>query len=287
MRRWAGGLVLGLLVAGCVRGGYERPARDQASDLAASERSDRRVERPERGLGDASSDGDTFRPGTIVPLYMDPDQGSAWTELAGTKALHPTVPVIAIANRLNGPGASSSLTYFAGIASLVAVGVQVIGYVRTNYGQRDVLDVRADIERWSSWYRLAGLSGVFLDQQAAKAGLESYYSGLASHARGLGLTLIVGNPGTDPAPSYVGTVDTLVIHNGAGLPPLTSLDGWHLAHPRRNFGILCYGVENLDPSFVANAVKRVGYLYVTSDTSPDPWNTLSPQLGALLAALGS
>lgn len=284
------GLLATLLCAGCIRAGFSgdqgqvhHDTQDQGRDrpVAGERHADlpgaREVHTPEAGPA--------FRPGAIVPLYADPDLGTSWKELVAAKALHPSVPVIAVANISNGPGAKPSPPHLTGIASLAAIGVTVIGYVNTNYGLRGAAVVQSDIDRWKTFYGNLGLSGIFLDQQATKVGLESYYASLTAYAKGIGFTLVVGDPGTDPAPSYVGTVDTMLIYQGPGVPDLTSLEGWHLAHDRRNFGIVCYAVSPLDPSFVGEAKKRVGYVYVTDDGLPDPWDTLAPYFPALLAAL--
>ncbi len=284
LRVWA----LAALLAGCTRAGFvppspagDRGARGELPSLDRAPAGERALDGAR--LRDRSPDRAAARAAVIVPLYSEP--GNAWTALAAAKSLHPAVPVVAVVNVDSGPGSSSLPGFVIGIAGLAAVGVTVIGYVDTNYALRAATEVKLEIERWSSWYKPHGLSGLFLDRQATKLGAESYYAALKAHATGLGLTLVIGDPGTDPPPSYVGSLDAMIIYQGAGLPSLASLAGWHLNHDRRNFGILCYGVPALDPGFVADAAKRVGYLYLTDDGLPDPWNKLSSYLGPLLAAL--
>lgn len=291
--RWAVLLALGL--AGCARAGFEGPdgaLRDgEASPGDHAVITDAlRVDQP--GIGDgprpdqppASLDGPVAGSGVIVPLYVDPPHNT-WTALAQAKLAHPTVEVVAVANVETGPGKRSHDYYHTGIAALTQAGVVVIGYVWTEYGSRSQSAVKQEIDSWSAWYAPSGLKGIFFDGQATAAGLEPYYQSLSAYAKAKGLSFTVGDPGVDPPPSYVGTVDTLVIYQNAGLPEPASLGGWHTAHDKKNFAILAYEVPQLDKSFVAAAKQYVGYIYVTDDTLPDPWNTLPSYLDALLAAL--
>ena len=66
---------------------------------------------------------------------------------------------------------------------------------------------------------------IFLDEMSNVAGQEGYYSYLNGDAKSLGLTLTVGNAGTETLPSYIGTVDTIIINENSGLPSISSLEG--------------------------------------------------------------
>jgi hypothetical protein len=222
--------------------------------------------------------------GTIVPLYVDPPAG-AWSAIAQAKQAHPAVPVVAIVNAANGPGSAKDTSYETGIAALTAAGVQVIGYVFTSYAARPEVAVKGDIDTWKSWYAAKGLNGIFFDEQSSTAGAETYYKNLSAYAKSQGLSLTVGNPGTDTAPSYVATMDTILIYESAGLPTVASLGGWHTGYSKKSFGIIPYAVPALNASFVAAAKPYVGFIYLTSDTLPNPWDTLPSYFGALVAEL--
>ena len=222
------------------------------------------------------------RTGSIVPLYSLPSD-PAWAALIAAKKAHASVPVIAVINPNNGPGTAARSDYMAGVGRLTAAGVKVSGYVATGYGKRPVAEVKADIDRWRNLYPEA--KSIFFDEMANDPGLESHYSGLTSYAKGRGIDYTIGNPGVDSKPSYVGTVDTILIVESAGLPAVEKLAGWHTAHPREAFGIIPHCVPSLDAAFVAMAKSRVGYIFVQNDTMPNPWDTLPPYFDALLAAL--
>ncbi len=91
------------------------------------------------------------------------------------------------------------------------------------------------------------------------AGDDAYYAGLKNHAATVGFGVTVGNPGTDTLPSYVGTVDTILIYESGGLPPVASLGGWHDSFAPSNFGVIPYAVGALDGAFVTAARQHVRY----------------------------
>jgi hypothetical protein len=189
---------------------------------------------------------------------------------------------VAVINPGNGPGTSVRSSYAAAIPELIAAGVKVIGYVYTSYGERPAAEVQADMDRWRSFYPT--VTGIFFDEMSNKAGLELYYAGLTAYAKSRGADFTVGNPGADTKASFVGTVDVIFIYETSGLPALSALDGWHLQHDKRNFGIIPYGVS-LDAAFVAAAKQRVGYIYLQNDTLPNPWDSVPAYFGDLVTEL--
>jgi Spherulation-specific family 4 len=193
------------------------------------------------------------------------------------------VPVLAVVNPANGPGAAPSADYAAGIARLTAAGVKVIGYVHTLWGARPAAELQSEMGEWQSWY--PGVSGIFFDEMANAAGHESYYAGLTAFAKGRGLGFTIGNPGADSSPSYVGTEDVILIYENGGLPSVTALGGWHASYNRSNFGVIPYAVGGLDTSFVQSAKQYVGYIYLQSDNLPNPWDSVPPYLSELVASL--
>jgi hypothetical protein len=203
--------------------------------------------------------------------------------VALAKAAHPNVPVIATIDPANGPGDAVQPDYTSGIAGLVANGVKVVGYVHTSYGARAPADVQADIDRWHAFY--PQVTGIFFDEQSHTMGYEGYYKDLSAYAKSHGFDFTVGNPGQDTEPTFVGTVDAILIYEGPGLPAVSDLGGWHGSYDRRNFGVIPYGVPAVDATFVRGARDRVGYIYIQSDVLPNPWDSVPDYLNALLDAL--
>jgi YVTN family beta-propeller protein len=220
--------------------------------------------------------------GSIVPLYTYPTD-SSWNAIIAAKQAHPRVSVIAVVNPFNGPGPSVDANYTNGISRLRNAGIKVIGYVYTQHGQRLATQVQADIDTWRNFY--PQIEGIFFDEMANTSGGESYYRDLSSYAKNTrGFSLTVGNPGTDTLPSYVGTVDVMIIYESPGLPSSSILTSWHTQFDPSNFGILPYSVS-LDTNFVRDAKTLVKYQYLTDDSGANPWDSLSNYFATLLATL--
>lgn len=217
-----------------------------------------------------------------MPLYTYPSD-STWDELVAAKQAHPSVNVRAIINPASGPGDARDQAYADGIGALDGAGIVVVAYVTTSYASKGQGQVRAEIDTYRSWY--PGLQGIFFDEMSNTPGDEDYYTALTQYVKGLGYSLTIGNPGAETSPSYVGTVDTILIYESQGEPSLSSLGGWHAQYDPSNFGIIPYGVSSLDPSFVTAARPLVGFIYVTDDSLPNPWDSLPPYFSGLMGSL--
>jgi hypothetical protein len=246
---------------------------DAGAEVAADARPEVRADAPEAGASTAA--------GTIVPLYTYPSDPS-WTAIVTARKAHPTVRVVAVVNPNSGPGTAKIAAFESGIAKLLAADIEVIGYVATGYTARGTAAVEADIDRWKSFYPQVG--GIFFDEQSNKAGDVPFYKAVSQYAKAAGLGYTVGNPGADTAEAYVGALDTMLIYESKGLPALSKLGGWHANHPPENFGVIPYGVA-FDAAFVRDARKTVGYVFIQNDDLPNPWDSLPPFFGDLLAAL--
>ena len=156
-----------------------------------------------------------------------------------------------------------------------------MGYTYTDYGRRSIISVQADIDLWK-WYDVDGIS---LDEMSNTAGDESYYHNLSSYAKSKGLNFTVGNPGTHTLESYIGTVDTMTIYEGRGVPALELLKDRTFGgkYDTRNFNFVAYGVQTLDQGYIDNAKKYVRYFYLTNDNLPNPWNSLPTYIDELVS----
>ncbi|KAL2820270.1 Spherulation-specific family 4 [Aspergillus granulosus] len=91
--------------------------------------------------------------GVILPLYTWPSD-SAWDPVYNALAAYPDVEFYVIVNPNSGPGDSSppASEYIAGVTALNSYpNVHTLGYVRTNYTNRDIHDVKEDIDIYSQW----------------------------------------------------------------------------------------------------------------------------------------
>ncbi len=218
--------------------------------------------------------------GVMIALYTYP--GASWTAVANAKLAHPSVPVVAIINPNNGPGDSRDANYVSGIKQLHAAGVVVLGYDATGYASNSASSVKSLMDSWKSLYTI---DGIFFDEMANWSGAEGYYTGLTHYAKSLGYKMTVGNPGTDTISSYVGTVDNLMIYENPGIPPLSALRGWHTGYDKSNFSMIAFGVGSLSTSFLSSASNDVGYIYITNDVLPNPYDSVPSYFGTLVADL--
>jgi hypothetical protein len=217
--------------------------------------------------------------GTIVPLYTYPTH-SSWSAIVAAKNNHPTVPVIAVVNPASGPGSTVDSTYTTGINNLRAAGIKVLGYVATGYTARSEALVQTEMDRWRSFY--PAVNGIFFDEMSNTSGQENYYRRQDAYARSKGFTYTVGNPGTDTVASYVGVVDTIIVYESAGLAPLPT---WYQQFPRDKFAVIPYKVPAVDVNYVATTKQSIGFIYMTNDDLPNPWDSLPVYFPALLDEL--
>ncbi|HEV2389309.1 MAG TPA: spherulation-specific family 4 protein, partial [Nitrososphaerales archaeon] len=209
--------------------------------------------------------------GIMIPLYGYPTDGS-WATVVQAKEAYPNVPFIAVINPGSGPGAAQDPNFVAGIASLQAAGVLVLGYVPTGYATSSysgISGVEAQVSAYSSWYHV---NGIFFDEMSNVAGFESYYSTLNAYAKSLGMTYTVGNPGAMVPISYIGTLDTLIIYESGGLPSLPALA--YSGYGTNNFAVVSYGAAAPSQAYVTESSNYAAWVYFTDGNLPNPYATL-------------
>jgi Spherulation-specific family 4 len=235
-------------------------------------------------LAEVEDNNRTARAGIYLPLYSYPTS-SQWLQAAVIKQLFPEVPFLACVNPSNGPGIHFDEKFATGIDSLTKAGILVGGYVATHYGLKPQSEVEKEIRAYKTWYDK--INGICFDEMKNKVGKEDYYRYLTEFSKSLGLNFTVGNPGTDVSPTYVGTVDYMKIYEGPGAPALSKLQGWHLKYDKKNFITIAYNVSHVNYTYLAEATKYVGFLYVTDDFLPNPYNTLPNYLFNIARFLNS
>ena len=220
--------------------------------------------------------------GIIVPLYPYPTD-SSWQQLIQTKLAYPNIPVAAVINPSNGPGSAQDPNFVQGIDNLRAAGILVLGYIPTGYGSVGQSYIDSQIYDYRQWYNV---NGIFFDTMSNIPGYESYYSSLSSYAASLGLTWNVGNPGAQVPASYVGTMNTIIIYENAGLPSLSTLSSSTDGYPASNFGFEAYAVSSFSQSYISSAENYDSWMYITNGLYPDPYSVLPSYLTTLMSDLG-
>ncbi|STX29116.1 Spherulation-specific family 4 [Legionella beliardensis] len=210
-----------------------------------------------------------------VPSYFYPCTGSSncyWDQLI--KAA-PTAG-IALINPANGPGSSKSTAYAQQVTRSKNAGQAVLGYVYTSYAKRSLAAVKADIDKFYQWY---AVDGIFFDEGfSSNCGQLSYYQNLNNYVKakgGKGITIV--NFGTGTPECYINSADILVTFESdyrayVNWRPV----GWETKYPASRFWHLVYGTAQ---SSLSNAIsltkqRHAGWVYVTPDVLPNPWDTL-------------
>ena len=157
--------------------------------------------------------------------------------------------------------------------------------VRNAHGSNRALSIVAIINDALLYHKWYGVDGIFFDEMANAAGHEHYYSRASAYAKSLSMRLTIGNPGTDTIPSYVGTVDSMVIYESRGYPPLSRFGGWHTSYPKSTWGSISYATQKLSIPKVCGLASVAGYIYVTDDTLPNPYDTLPPYFKSYINVL--
>lgn len=217
--------------------------------------------------------------GILIPFYIYPTP-TAIQPLLDAKALHPNVPMRVILNPASGPGVVQDPNYVSAISSLKGVGIEVVGYVYTNYNARPIVDVMADILLWQTLY---SPDGIFLDSMGIET---SYYQALTNYIKSLGMQFSIGNPGMNVPTSDTTVVDTVVIYTNSSLPLLTSYANWQDANlPKTEVAMIAYNVTAFPTGFIYEAKKFVGWIYVTDAGGMNPWGVLPSYFARLMWAL--
>jgi len=227
----------------------------------------------------------------LIPLYNYPNYWDLpnyiWDDLAASAA---NTSVTAIVNPNSGPGgAGPNGDYLIGMAQLRTAGVKILGYVSTNYGNRAIADVKADIDLYQ---QLFNINGIFIDDIARSASMKHYYEELYTYAQTAwaNSASVVLNFGLQPNTNYYSSKilagATFVVYENDE----DTWNGFTNGHPAatQSLAALVHGASgsNLN-SIVTKAIAQgMDYLYVTDRTlEQNPWDGLPSFWSALVAAL--
>lgn len=219
----------------------------------------------------------------VLPGYVDPADAAFWNEVVSSA---PSVHDV-ILDPLNGPGPLPGGGYLHLVNRLRAVGMRVLGYVRTGQGRRTVSAVEADMARWNAWY---GVRNIFFGRASDRVHDEGTYRTYAAAIhRGGGVAVL--DPGDVPAQGYFTFADAVVTFQDAATTYLSAppVPAWLSAEPRRkvwNVVLATPGDELADVLARAYA-RHAGEVYVTDDAAANPYDGLPSYWSAELAGAQS
>jgi len=225
-----------------------------------------------------------------VPAYFNPSGSTYWTQLDQSA---PAVGV-AIANPNNGPGTAFDQGYADAIRAAANAGVRVIGYVDTGYfgttgrttrtGQTTVAawtsQAEGDVATWYSLYGSYGLGGIFFDDALADCAHVGLYETVNAYTKqNHAGAYTVDNPGTAAESCYADAADTIVMFEGSYASYTGwSAPAWELSYgdPNKFYHLVYATASQADEANAMTLSKQrnAGYVYVTPDDLPNPWDTL-------------
>jgi len=220
-----------------------------------------------------------------VPAYSYPTTGSAtdfWFNLPRMAQVAPKgqqlgyVPTFYVMNPNSGVGASFDANYGAAVYQARVKGIQMYGYIPTNYGAISADSIINQALLYKKWY---GVDGIFLDETQLDSAHYNYYAGLTRYFRTKGLKVIF-NPGIPNIDrKFADLADHILTFEGdyAQYQAL-QIPSWMYKYPANKFWHVVYGVTDAK-SFkntlqMADTVKHAGVLYMTDDVMPNPYDVI-------------
>jgi len=216
----------------------------------------------------------------MVPGYFG--AGSIWN----TAIAAPNVGII-VSNVNSGPGWGVDSTHRTAINNARARGIKVIGYVFVSYGWRAQADVRADIDRWYSYY---GVDGIFFDEAPADNSQLTYMTSVTNYVRAKSTSrrYTMLNPGTYPTSGYARIADNiLAVETSYSVYTGVSVPSWARTYASSKFTHMVHGTPSGSYKNMLNlAAQRNAYwVYPTDDSGANPYDRLPTYWSAMTSVL--
>jgi uncharacterized protein YktA (UPF0223 family) len=213
----------------------------------------------------------------LLPLYSYPAEWETNNELLGL--MEKCDSLISIINPSSGPDTEVSQEYIDGIDFLVSKNSKVIAYIATGYGDKKISDIYSEIDRYFEFYGSTKITGIFFDEVSFTDTREQdLMKDISDYARSKGFEYIVANPGTSFDQSIIDEnyYDLIVTYENPYDKYLTHKNTLTSSSKTKQ-SLLIYDFPNQsDYSRDIDNAKNQGfdYIYFTTDTIPNPWDTV-------------
>ncbi|KAL2651026.1 hypothetical protein R1flu_019154 [Riccia fluitans] len=193
-----------------------------------------------------------------------------------------------IVNPASGPGTAVDSNYASLVNTIRAREpsgatfiTSILGYVATTYGAKSLTAAKAEIDKYNTFYKV---DGIFFDEVSTDCAKTSYYATLVqyvqSHTKSpSGQDYTILNWGTNGPECFLKTTpsaDNFVTFEGnysqyQSYAPLSYMTSYA---PARWYNIV-YNVTqaNVVSTVLKSKYNRAGWVYVTNDDSPNPFDT--------------
>jgi hypothetical protein len=212
-----------------------------------------------------------------VPAYYYPF-GAGLREWNRLIASARTVPIVAIVNPASGPGDHVDTNFAAIIPRARKAGVTVVGYIGTQYTRKPIAEVKREVDTFLKFY--PEIQGFHFDEQSSDASGVDYFAELYRYAhQRIPGALVLTNPGTSCDAGYVArpASDVISLHEREKgfedyKPPT-----WTSRFPGSRFCVQAHNVateEQMKRSLRHAAELKIGYVFITDDIGPNPYDRL-------------
>lgn len=168
----------------------------------------------------------------LLPLYIYPEDGS-WEPLVTMASAHSDVDFTVIVNPDSGPGLASlpDENYVGALRSLGDYpNINLLGYIRCGYGDREVDEIDADIATYGGWEDefasledsvAVSLQGIFVDEMPAELEYVDLMSHITENIKDTWAgtldreATVIYNPGVVVDPSFYPYADSIVAFEDA------------------------------------------------------------------------
>jgi len=234
------------------------------------------------------------RTGIIIPLYVYPTDvynNVTYNNLIDLAKDNRDVPIIVILNPSSGPGGSTDGNYEAAIKRLQGANIKVLGYVSTNYAATAIATVKADVDGWKTYY--PGVNGIFYDEMTFEDDQDDidYYEELNRYAKSEGMPLVVTNPGAPFSGNYQrdNVADIIIGWENSSFPTLVQAKedfaNGAFDYPLNKRGAIVHGQVSYDTAEALQLSKYYGWIYITDDVSPNPYDAISGYMSDMVASV--
>lgn len=218
--------------------------------------------------------------GAVPYYYATGLAGSKWEQMADR------APIVSVMI-LSGPSVRPEK--LADVQYAQALGIKVLGYVFTSYGDRSIAAVKADIDTHYSYY---GVDGIFLDEvdNTGNATDLAFYATCYQYikAKTSGPRLVVLNPGATTKESYAAFADHIVVFESRPSKYRTrSNPDWETLYPSSKFWHIIHScpADEVSEMLELSRQRNAGLIFITDDVPPNPYNDLPTYLDDFAAAV--
>jgi Spherulation-specific family 4 len=223
-----------------------------------------------------------------VPAYYYPNGPGLheWDRLIDAAKL---VPIVAIVNPASGPGDHVDKNIAAVVARARKGKVKVVAYVGTQYTRKSLEAVKREVDTYLRFY--PEIQGIHFDEQSSAAKDVDYYADLYRYVRThITDAIVLNNPGTTCAPEYVArpTSDVVCLFERDRAFEEFRPPAWTKRFPASRFCVQAYHVDTeaqMKKALERAVQLRVGYVYITDDQGPNPYDRLPSYWAAEVEAV--